>query len=48
MKRLVLIPKWTPDNGWIWLRFGWKRMVAKHDYLDGGRDFWWQWRGVAP
>lgn len=35
-------PTWTVDRGWRWLRPIWRRRVAKHSYLDGGGDFWFQ------
>lgn len=37
---------WWPtrmfDGTRIWLRRYWRRRIQKHDYLPGGRDFWWQ------
>ena len=35
-------PVHTVDRGWRWLRPVWRRRIAKHDYLQGGADFWWQ------
>lgn len=37
-------PRHTFDGGWVWLRFCWKRYVHKHQWLDGGPDWWWQYR----
>jgi hypothetical protein len=38
---------WWPvrsfDNRIIWLRFCSRRCIQKHQYLDGGSDFWWQY-----
>ncbi|ASR80621.1 hypothetical protein SEA_JORDAN_68 [Arthrobacter phage Jordan] len=36
-------PLWTVDRGWVWLRVVRRRRIAKHDYLDGGPDFWDQY-----
>lgn len=38
------LPHWTFDAGWVWLVPVWRRMIQKHYYLDGGADFWWQYR----
>lgn len=37
-------PVWTHDFGWVWLRRVWRRQIQKHQFLDGGADFWWQYR----
>ena len=36
-------PVWTHDRGTIWLRMVWKRLIQKHDHLDGGADYWFQY-----
>lgn len=41
-------PRFTFDAGWVWLRPVWKRHVQKHGYLDGGPDYWWQYRRFDP
>jgi len=33
----------TVDRGWRWLSTVNKRRIHKHDYLDGGPDFWNQY-----
>jgi hypothetical protein len=40
-------PIWTADRGWVWLRVVHRRRIAKHPYLDGGADLWFQ-HAVAP
>lgn len=35
-------PVETVDRGVIWLRPVWRRRVAKHAFLTGGADFWFQ------
>lgn len=37
-------PVFTYDGGRVWLRWVWKRHIHKHGYLDGGSDWWWQYR----
>ena len=38
---------WRPVNslsrGWVWLSFVKRRRIAKHSWLDGGADLWWQY-----
>lgn len=40
-------PTWTTDRGYVWLRIISRRRIAKHEYLDGGADFWFQY-AVTP
>lgn len=39
---------WKPirtfDGRWTWGRFIERRLIQKHTYLDGGADFWRQYR----
>lgn len=35
-------PVETVDRGKVWLRLVWRRRIHKHQYLNGGRDFWFQ------
>lgn len=37
-------PVFTFDSGHVWLRFVWTRHIYKHQYLDSGADWWWQYR----
>lgn len=46
-KHFAWLPVWTFDRGWCWLCFIQRRNIQKHQYLDGGPDFWWQHRRVA-
>lgn len=32
----------TVDRGTVWLRLVWRRRIHKHQYLEGGSDFWFQ------
>jgi len=32
----------TVDRGWRWLVIVNRRRIQKHNYLDGGGDFWFQ------
>jgi hypothetical protein len=32
----------TVDRGTQWLRFVYRRRIYKHQYLDGGADWWFQ------
>lgn len=41
-------PRFTFDGGNVWLCFVWKRHIYKHQYLQGGADYWWQYRRFAP
>ena len=41
-------PRFTFDGGTVWLRRVWKRHIFKHQHLDGGADWWWQFRRFAP
>jgi hypothetical protein len=41
-RQFAIIPVWTIDRGWVWMRTYWKRTVVKHEFLDGGPDFWFQ------
>lgn len=38
------LPTFTADAGHVWLRFVWKRHVMKKMFLDGGSDWWFQYR----
>lgn len=40
-------PVETVDRGWVWLRVVYRRRIAKHNFLDGGADFWFQQVGDA-
>lgn len=44
IKSFAWIPHFTIDAGWTWMRPIWKRHIHKHQYLDGGSDFCWQYR----
>lgn len=44
--KFTWLPINTLDRGWIWLKFIKRRRIAKHKYLDGGSDFWWQYKAV--
>lgn len=33
----------TVDRGTVWLRMVSKRRIYKHQYLNGGADFWFQY-----
>ena len=39
---------WYPvrsyDRRFIWFRRCLRRAIQKHHYLDGGSDFWWQYK----
>jgi hypothetical protein len=37
-------PVRTFDRRLSWLRWVKRRCIQKHDYLDGGADFWWQFK----
>ena len=37
-------PTFTYYAGTVFLRRVWKRHIQKHPYLDGGANFWWQYR----
>lgn len=41
-------PRFTFDAGTVWLRRVWRRHIHKHQYLDGGADWWWQYRRFEP
>ncbi len=41
-------PVETVDRGWQWLRVVNRRRIARHDYLDGGPDFWFQEAVTIP
>lgn len=41
-------PRFTFDAGVVWLRPVMKRHIHKHQWLDGGADWWWQYRRFAP
>ena len=41
-------PVFTFDRGTVWLRPVWKRHIYKHRWLEGGPDWWWQYRAFAP
>lgn len=47
-RKFAWLPTWTFDIGCVWLRSVWRRRIQKHEYLYGGSDFWWQYRGIAP
>jgi hypothetical protein len=32
----------TVDRGWRWLCWVWRRRIQRHDWLEGGRDLWFQ------
>lgn len=36
-------PLYTADRGKVWLRFVWRRRIAKLNHLPGGADFWFQY-----
>lgn len=36
-------PVWSVDRGYVWLRVLNRRRIHKHQYLDGGADFWFQY-----
>jgi hypothetical protein len=42
-RRFAWVPVWTVDRGYVWFRPVWCRRIAKHHYLDGGPDFWFQY-----
>ena len=37
-------PVRTYDNRWKWLCIVLRRNIQKHQHLDGGPDFWWQYK----
>lgn len=37
-------PIQTVDSGWVWLRFIFRRRIAKHNYLNGGSEYWFQYK----
>jgi hypothetical protein len=37
------LPRETFDGCWCWMRPMVRRRIQKHDHLDGGADFWWQY-----
>lgn len=37
-------PTFTYDAGNVFLCRVWKRHIQKNPYLDGGKDWWWQYR----
>lgn len=39
-------PVQTFDGRLMWLRFIHRRLIQRHDYLDGGPDNWWQYKAV--
>jgi hypothetical protein len=43
---------WRPvhsyDRRLIWLRPCWRRCIQKHNYLDGGGEFWFQYAVELP
>lgn len=41
-------PVKTYDQRFVWLRMVWRRGVYKHQYLHGGRDFWFWYSLDAP
>lgn len=48
IKTRAWFPVFTIDSGMVWLRRVWKRHVHKHQFLDGGPDWWWQYRRFPP
>lgn len=34
----------TFDQCIVWLKWVERRCIQKHQYLDGGADFWWQYK----
>lgn len=38
----------TVDHGYVWLAHIWRRRIQRHQYLNGGPDFWFQHRASAP
>lgn len=44
IRAFAWLPRWTFDAGTVWLVFIWKRHIQKKLCLDGGPDFWWQYR----
>lgn len=42
------LPRSTYDEGIVWLRPVWKRLVQQRDYIRDGNNFWWQYRILAP
>ncbi len=43
LPKFAWLPTWTLE-GWKWLRWVERRRIHKHQYLNGGADFWWQYR----
>jgi len=41
-------PVRTYDGRWSWLITVDRRLIQKHQHLDGGGDFWWQYRRAVP
>ena len=48
IKSFAWLPRFTYDGGYVWLHRVWKRHIQKHQYLDGGADWWWQYRAYPP
>lgn len=48
IKSFAWRPVFTFDGGNVWLRRVWKRHIFKHQYLNGGADWWWQYRRFPP
>lgn len=44
IRTFAWVPRFCFDAGHVWLRPVWKRHILKHQYLDGGADWWWQYR----
>lgn len=47
-RRFVIFPKWTTDDDWLCLQWGWKRRVIKHAYVEDLPATWWMWRRSRP
>lgn len=48
IRSFAWVPRFTYDAGTVWLCRVWKRHIHKHQYLDGGADWWWQFRKFPP
>lgn len=48
VRTFAWLPRFTFDGGIVWLRLVWKRHIYKHQYLDGGADYWWHYRRFPP
>jgi len=41
-------PVFTYDRRFVWMKTVWRQAIQKHDYLDGGRDFWFRFSIEEP